>query len=73
MRPYFGAVFVGVVAAGLFSCTRRDALLVPDAQTLAMPVGKPAAEIDGPDLDGAPLKLSDHQGKVVVLVCYAHY
>ena len=30
-------------------------------------VGKPAPEVDGPDVDGKPLKLSDHRGKVVVL------
>ena len=31
-------------------------------------VGKPAPEIDGVDLDGKPLKLSDYRGKVVALV-----
>jgi len=31
-------------------------------------VGKPAPEIEGSDLDGKPMKLSDHRGKVVVLV-----
>ncbi len=30
-------------------------------------VGKPAPEVEGPDVDGKPLKLSDHRGKVVVL------
>jgi thiol-disulfide isomerase/thioredoxin len=30
-------------------------------------VGRPAEEIEGTDLDGKPLKLSDHRGKVVVL------
>jgi peroxiredoxin len=30
-------------------------------------VGKPAPEVDGPDVDGKPLKLSDYRGKVVVL------
>ncbi len=32
-------------------------------------IGKPAPEIVGVDLDGKPLKLSDHRGKVVV-VCF---
>ena len=31
-------------------------------------VGRPAPDIGGMDLDGQPLKLSDYQGKVVVLV-----
>lgn len=31
-------------------------------------VGKPAPEIEGVDLDGRPMKLSDFRGKVVVLV-----
>jgi thiol-disulfide isomerase/thioredoxin len=35
---------------------------------LNLAVGKPAPEIDGVDLDGKPLKLSDYRGKVVVLV-----
>jgi len=30
-------------------------------------VGKPAPEIEGKDLDGAPFKLSDYRGKIVVL------
>ena len=31
-------------------------------------VGKPAPEIDGVDIEGKPLKLSDYRGKVVALV-----
>lgn len=30
-------------------------------------IGKPAPEIEGEDLDGEPMKLSDYRGKVVVL------
>jgi RNA polymerase sigma factor (sigma-70 family) len=30
-------------------------------------VGKPAYEIEGEDIDGKPMKLGDHRGKVVVL------
>jgi thiol-disulfide isomerase/thioredoxin len=36
-------------------------------------VGKPAPEIDGIDLEGKPLKLSDHRGKVVVLVFWGSW
>ncbi len=35
--------------------------------------GKPAPEIDGVDTDGKPLKLSDHRGKVVVLVFWGSW
>ena len=31
-------------------------------------VGRPAPEIEGIDMDGKPLRLSDYKGKVVVLV-----
>lgn len=34
-------------------------------------VGKPAPEIEGKDVDGRPMKLSDHRGKVVVLAWWA--
>ena len=30
--------------------------------------GKPAPQIDAPDVDGRPMKLSDYRGKVVVLI-----
>jgi thiol-disulfide isomerase/thioredoxin len=36
-------------------------------------LGKKAQAIDGKDLDGKPLKLSDHNGKVVLLVFWASW
>ena len=36
-------------------------------------VGKPAPEIEGVDIDGKPLKLSDYKGKVVVLVFWGSW
>jgi peroxiredoxin len=36
-------------------------------------VGKPAPEIEGADVDGKPLKLSDYKGKVVVLVFWGSW
>jgi thiol-disulfide isomerase/thioredoxin len=36
-------------------------------------VGKPAPEIEGVDLEGRPLKLSDYRGKVVVLVFWGSW
>jgi tetratricopeptide (TPR) repeat protein len=49
---------------------------------LALGIGREAPEITGEDLDGKPMKLSDHRGKVVVLnfssheycgICRAYY
>ena len=45
---------------------RLDELLNPA-------VGKPAPEIDGVDFHGMPLKLSDYQGKVVVVVFWGSW
>lgn len=36
-------------------------------------VGKPAPEIEGEDIDGKPLRLSDYRGKVVVLDFWGHW
>ncbi len=36
-------------------------------------IGKPAPEIDGVDLNGKPLKLSNYRGKVVALVFWASW
>ena len=36
-------------------------------------VGKPAPQIEGVGVDGKPLKLSDHKGKVVVLVFWGSW
>ncbi len=55
---------------------KRDRLAERAAQSLFLlrdlAVGKPAPEVDGPDVDGKPLKLSDHRGKVVVLTFSVH-
>ena len=36
-------------------------------------VGRVAPDIEGEDLDGSPLKLSDYRGKVVLLSYWAHW
>jgi peroxiredoxin len=36
-------------------------------------IGQPSPDIDGVDLNGKPLKLSNHRGKVVVLVFWASW
>jgi len=57
---------------------RKNGYLLPE---LAKPelselrhliIGKPAPEIEGEDLDGQPIKLSDYRGKVVGLVFWGH-
>jgi peroxiredoxin len=50
-------------AGTLRECAKRA--LVEVSGELA--VGKPAPEIEGPDADGQPFRLSDYRGKVVVL------
>ncbi len=40
---------------------------------LNLAVGKPAPEIEGVDIDGKPLKLSDYRGKVVMLVFWGSW
>ena len=42
-------------------------------EMLNLAVGKPAPEIEGVDMDGKPLKLSDYRGKVVVLVFWGSW
>jgi thiol-disulfide isomerase/thioredoxin len=42
-------------------------------EMLNLAVGKPAPEIEGEDLDGKRFKLSDYQGKVVVLVFWGSW
>ena len=36
-------------------------------------IGKPAPEIEGEDIDGKPMKLSDFRGKVVLLDFWGHW
>jgi thiol-disulfide isomerase/thioredoxin len=40
---------------------------------LNLAVGRPAPEIEGADMDGMPLRLSDYKGKVVVLVFWGSW
>ena len=42
-------------------------------EMLNLAVGKPAPEIEGVDVDGKPLRLSDYKGKVVVLVFWGSW
>jgi thiol-disulfide isomerase/thioredoxin len=62
----------------LLSDSNDDRTIRPEAETwLAarreLAIGKLAPEIVGTDVDGKPLKLSDHRGKVVVLVFWASW
>jgi hypothetical protein len=41
-----------------------------DMTDVGLPVGIPAPEIEGRDIDGGWFKLSDYWGKVVVLDCW---
>ena len=45
----------------------------PAALAAGPNVGQLALEISGVDLDGAPMRLSDYRGKVVVLDFWGHW
>ncbi len=54
-----------LVAVG---CSQDKATNRPSAEKpRTVEVGKPAPEIEGPDISGKAFKLSDYRGKVVVL------
>jgi hypothetical protein len=58
-RLRFGPLMVGLLLAG---CTRMET-----SEPTGFGVGKPAPEIEGEDVDGKPMRLSDYRGKVVLL------
>jgi hypothetical protein len=60
------------LALGLQSCNRlgRQAAEPPPRVIQA---GQAAPDIEGIDLDGNPLKLSEQRGKVVALVFWGHW
>jgi len=61
--------YADVKGGGPYTLGRLAEAALFEIRNLA--VGKPAPEIAGDDLDGKPLKLSDHRGKVVVLSFWA--
>ena len=52
---------------GIVAVTLSLAGLLTAADRPNPSVGKPAPEISGTDVNGKPLKLSDHLGKVVLV------
>jgi hypothetical protein len=62
------------LAAGLFVYTQAGPPLahfpvdpLGDVTNIGLPIGIPAPEIEGKDIDGNWFKLSDYRGKVVAL------
>lgn len=77
MRPMFGSLFAfAIIIPG---CIKSSAprLPAPEPPSPAVAagslVGQAALEINGNDLDGVPMRLSDYRGKVVVLDFWGHW
>ena len=65
-----------LLAVLLTGCARtRGALRAPEAVSdpAALPIGTPAPEIVGEDVDGAVFQLSDYHGQVVLLDFWGHW
>ena len=77
MRPLFGSLFAFAITFP--GCVKSSAPRLPDSEPAAPAlaagpnVGQLALEISGVDLDGAPMRLSDYRGKVVVLDFWGHW
>ena len=69
----FKPMFASLLAFSLTmpGCPKYDALRPQPAPTAR--IGQPAPEILGVDLEGLPMKLSDHRGKVVALSFWANW
>ena len=75
MRGMIGAG--PVMMAFIMSFPSCGRLPLPLGRNAPLPqgvaVGQPAPDLEGQDLDGVPLKLSDYRGKVVVVVFSGHW
>ena len=60
------------LALSLHSCSRLGRQNAPPPAP-GVPVGQEAPEIEGTDLEGAPLTLSQQRGKVVALIFWGHW
>jgi len=76
-NKYDDIPFVRSGRMGVFDLERNKSLgqtsqyMLDEIRNLA--IGKAAPEIDGVDINGHPLSLSEHRGKVVVLVFWASW
>lgn len=61
------------VGAGLLTVGRQALQMAEEPDMPHLAVGRVAPEIDGEDVDGKPLKLSDYRGKVVLLDFWGHW
>lgn len=74
MRLLWGSTHVLFgLALGFRACGKAEPPPPHLAVAPGIAVGRPAPDIVGEDAGGAPLRLSEHRGKVVALVFGAHY
>ncbi len=74
VQDFPGIVLRGVAATEIEPQKSAEAdAETADAAEPYPPLGQPAPEIEGEDIDGKPLKLSDFRGKVVLLDFWGHW
>lgn len=67
MSAWLRWFFILLLGGLLIGCGAMPSSRSSRKATDVVAIGEPAPEIEGEDVDGQPMKLSDHRGKVVML------